>query len=297
MLRAYQNHGGTMKIKAIATAGIAACSLTLGLSACGGNSINWYAKGESFATQNDNYFQYDLLSGAAGPARAWCGGMSITPPASWVTRQLPPDGENTEFLQWLKGCLAGYNQTPPGTDVAIPAYVPPSSTPSAGSQAAAPAVPTTIAPSPLRVSALLAYDIPQSECVYIDPDPGDSTYGWTTSGGTPDIRDGAFAAVPVISPALAQFNQPGNEDEPGAGVFTGWIQGAQVTITDSGILPAEPAAGYPVTLTFQNAAGTTVYTMTVPVQVSVSSFQDTMTSDFSAGTSATGASSVTATTP
>src|ERR1039457_7146111 len=99
MLRAYQNHGGTMKIKAIATAGIAACSLTLGLSACGGNSINWYAKGESFATQNDNYFQYDLLSGAAGPARAWCGGMSITPcqgpsygPRWWPGKSPHPSG-------------------------------------------------------------------------------------------------------------------------------------------------------------------------------------------------------------
>jgi hypothetical protein len=56
-------------------------------------------------------------------------------------------------------------------------------------------------------------------------------------------------------------------DEPGGGVFTAWTQGALVEITDSGVLPTQPAAGYPVTVTFKNAAGATVYTVTTPLKV------------------------------
>jgi hypothetical protein len=73
--------------------------------------------------------------------------------------------------------------------------------------------------------------------------------------------------VPLLIPSVAQWNQPGNVDEPGGGVFTAWTQGALVEITDSGVLPAQPAAGYPVTVTFRNAAGTTVYTITTPLKV------------------------------
>jgi hypothetical protein len=92
---------------------------------------------------------------------------------------------------------------------------------------------------------------------------------------------------------MAAYNQA-TIDRPAIN-FSGWTQGAMIVLSDDGTLPAEPADGYHVTVTFSATAGPAVYTAQRNVRVSQQENTTTLKTFYmGAGHRATGASSCSA---
>jgi hypothetical protein len=238
------------KITALASA---VAILSLGLVACGsseGGSINWNARGDSFAAQNDTNYQPAPLPGAASDAAGWCGGAALNGDA-WVNKQLPPNGQAAEFGQWLQGCIAGYNQSPPGTNVTLPA---------------APQDITTTPPPPPGTNVTLPAD-PQDITTTAPPPPPPVKPLTFTCNGIGDITITASdsGSLPV-QPAkgwlvtVTEYVPAGNNPNPGDPVSD--AQYAAEKITASIIIPPVTSVPTYVHLSMESPSSTPTTTCT-----------------------------------
>jgi hypothetical protein len=265
-----------MRSRAVLAAAVLAVGI--GVTACGGgpNGQNWYAAGKSFAL-SDSKVDTAKIIGPPGSVQKWCTGILDSGNAPVPTGPLPSTTNDPAVTQWVSGCAAGYAQSQPSDPNGTSGTVWDTSP----AEAASPSPSYT----PLSLTCSPQYWIPEMQPFMFG---SASATGWQPMNG-PQNDLGGDNPPPSGWP---------NSQALSATLPTGWKQGAQVVISDSGTAPPQPADGYHVTVTFRDAGGKTVYATSVNAKLQPPQGYETQPGtnvNVSAGTSATGAVSCLAT--
>ena len=253
-------------------------------------SPNWYANGKAFVLR-DNKVDTAKLIGLPGIVQKWCTGVLDAGSAPVPTGPLPSTADGSAVAQWVSGCVDGYAKSHPDDPDGTTGTIWDTNPSTGGTTSPSSAAPAPASPSPsytpLSLTCTLQYWIPGA---------APFTFGAASATGWQPIT-GPQNPFGGDSPAPAGW--PNTQALSGS-LPAGWKQGAHVVITDSATPPPQPAGGYRVIVTFQDAGGKTIYATSVSATLQPPQGYETQPPgqiDVSAGVSATGATQCTATVP